>query len=44
MEEETDAEKIQAIRRRNALPISEEESRYLVHFHIEGVRALIGNE
>ena len=42
--EETDPEKIQAIRRRNIPPISEEGSKYLVHFHIEGVRPLIGNE
>ena len=42
--EETDPEKIKAIRRRNAPPISEEESKYLVHFHVEGVRPLIGNE
>ena len=42
--EETDPEKIQAIRRRNLPPISEEESKYLVHFHIEGVRPLIGVE
>ena len=44
MAEETDVEKIKAIRRHNALPISEQESRYLVHFHVEGVRPLIGNE
>jgi len=43
MGEETDVEKIKAIRRRSAPPISEEESKYLVHFHIEGVRPLIGN-
>ena len=42
--EETDPEKIKAIRRRAAPPISEEDSKYLVHFHIEGVRPLIGNE
>ncbi len=42
--EETDAEKIQAFRRRNAPPLSEEDSKYLVHFHIEGVRPLIGVE
>ena len=39
-----DPEKIKAIRRRNDLPISDEECKYLVHFHIEGVRPLIGNE
>jgi hypothetical protein len=42
--EETDAEKIKVIRRRTAPPIGEEESKFLVHFHIEGVRPLIGNE
>ena len=40
--EETDAEKIKAIRRQFAPPITEEESKYLVLFHIEGVRPLIG--
>ena len=43
-EEETDPEKFKAIRRRTAPPISEAESKYLVHFRIEGVRPLIGNE
>jgi hypothetical protein len=43
MEEETDPEKIKAIHRRTALEISEEDSKYLVHFRIEGVRPLIGN-
>jgi len=43
-EEEFDPEKIKAIRRSNNLPISDEECRFLVHFHIEGVRTLIGNE
>ena len=43
-EEESDPEKIKAIRRRNDLPISEEDCKYLVHFHIEEVRPLIGNE
>ena len=42
--EETDAEKIKAVRRLNAPPISEEESKYLVHFHVEGVRPLVGSE
>ena len=42
--EETDPEKIREVRRRYAPPISEEESKYLVHFHIEGVRPLLGNE
>jgi hypothetical protein len=44
MGEETDAERIRAIRRRCPLPMSEEERRFLVHFHIEGVRPLVGNE
>jgi len=44
MEEDTDPEKIKEVRRRSLLPISEEESKYLVHFHIEGVRPLIGTE
>ena len=35
--EEVDAEKIKAIRRRYNLPIGEEDCQYLVHFHIEGV-------
>ncbi len=43
MGEETDPEKIEAIRRRAALEIGEAESKFLVHFHIEGVRPLIGN-
>jgi hypothetical protein len=42
--EETDPERIKEVRRRYAPPISEEESKYLVHFHIEGVRPLLGNE
>ena len=41
--EETSPEKIKEVRRRYAPPISEEESQFLVHFHIEGVRPLIGN-
>ena len=38
--EEADSEKIKAIRRRIKieLPMSNEECKYLVHFHIEGVR------
>jgi hypothetical protein len=40
--EETDAEKIKAIRRRHDLPLTDEECKYLVHFHIEGDRPLIG--
>jgi len=42
--EETDPEKIQAVRHCNIPTISEEEGKYLVQFHIEGVRSLIGNE
>jgi hypothetical protein len=42
--EDTDPEKIREVRRRFAPPIGEEESKYLVHFHIEGVRPLLGNE
>jgi hypothetical protein len=42
-DEESDPEKIRAIRSRHDLPISEEDSKYLVHFHIEGVRPLLGN-
>ena len=42
--EETTPEKIKAIRRCTALGISEEDSKYLVHFRIEGVRPLLGNE
>ncbi len=43
--EETDSEKIKAIRDRTEmnLPLSGEECKYLVHFHIEGVRPLCGN-
>jgi hypothetical protein len=43
-EEEFDPEKIKAIRRQHNLPIGDEECRFLVHFHIEGVRPLLGNE
>jgi hypothetical protein len=42
--EQSDPEEINAIRRRSNPPISEQESRYLVHFHIDGVRPLIGVE
>ena len=44
LDEETDPAKIAAIRRRAALEISEAECKFLVHFHIEGVRPLIGNQ
>ena len=43
-EEETDPEKIKALSRRTTPKISEAESKYLVHFRIEGVRPLIGSE
>ena len=43
LDEEFDPEKIKAIRRQSNLPISDEECRFLVHFHIEGVRPLLGN-
>ena len=42
--EETAPEKIESICRSIDLGISEEEGKYLVHFHIEGIRPLIGNE
>ena len=44
--EETDPEKIKAIRRSNIPRISEEEgkTKYFVHFRIDGVRPLIGKE
>lgn len=45
VKEETDPEKIKAIRRRN-LPCKCEEgkTRFLVYFHLDGVRPLIGTE
>jgi hypothetical protein len=43
MREETAPDKINAIRRRSSPPISEEDCKYLVHFHIEGNRPLVGN-
>ena len=43
-EEEFDPEKIKELRRCHDLPISDEECKYLVEFHIEGVRPLIGSE
>ena len=36
-------EKAPVIRRRNDLPLSDEEHKYLAEFHIEDVRSLIGN-
>ena len=46
LREETDPDKISAIRRRTVPKISEEEgkTKYLVHFRIDGVRPLIGAE
>ncbi|TVS16406.1 MAG: pyridoxamine 5'-phosphate oxidase family protein [Planctomycetaceae bacterium] len=41
--EETDPEKIQAVHRGLSPPISQQESKYLVFFHIEGVRPLLGS-
>jgi len=40
--DESDLEEINEVRRHHAPPITEEESKYLVYFHIEGVRPLIG--
>ncbi len=37
-EEEFDPEKIKSLRNLNHLPIGDEECKYLVQFHIEGVR------
>ncbi len=42
--EETDPERIKAVRHRNISTISEKEGKYLVHFPIEGVRPLVGTE
>lgn len=41
-DQEGDPEKIKALRRRHDLPIGDEECKFLVHFHIEGVRPLLG--
>ena len=38
--QDTDLEEIKAARRHISPEISEEESKYLVHFHVEGVRPL----
>ena len=43
MDEDTDPEKIKSICRRTAVEISEAECKFLVHFHVEGVRPLMGN-
>ena len=43
-EEEFDPEKAKTLRSQNNLPIRDEECRFLVSFHIGGVRPLIGNE
>ena len=43
--EETDPDKIQALRRRNLPPECDEgatKKRFLVHFHVDGIRPLIG--
>ena len=40
---ESDVEKVKAVRRRYNLPITDEECRFLVQFHVEGVRPLLGN-
>ena len=42
--EDTDLEEIKVARLLNNPEISEEESKYLVHFHVEGVRPLIETE
>jgi hypothetical protein len=43
LREETDLEKIRAIRRRNLPPeCDEDQTRYLVYFRIDGIRPLIG--
>ena len=41
--EEATPDTIKALRHCTALGISEDESKYLVHFHVEGVRPLLGN-
>ena len=43
MGEEITPEMVKALRRCTALGLGEDEGKYLVHFHIEGVRPLIGN-
>ena len=42
--EESIPEELKATCRCTDIGISEEDCKYLVHFHIEGVRALLGNE
>ena len=44
IEEESDPEKIKEVRRHYSPPVAEDEGKYLVYFHIEGVRSLIGNK
>ena len=44
LEEETTPEKIKELCRCTAVGIKDEDAKYLVHFHIEGVRPLLGNE
>ncbi len=41
--EENTPEKIKALCRCTAPGVSEEDGKYPVHFHVEGVRPLIGN-
>jgi hypothetical protein len=41
--EENDPAKIASLRRLYDLPLSDDECKYLVHFHVEGVRPLIGS-
>ena len=43
MGEESDPAAIAAVRRHYAPPIRDEECKFLVQFHVEGVRPLIGN-
>ncbi len=43
IEEESDPEKIKEVRRHYSPPVAEEEGKYLVYFHVEGVRPLVGN-
>ncbi len=45
IKEETDPEKIKAVRRRKLPPeCDEEQMRFLVYFHIDGARPLVGDE
>jgi len=42
LREETDLEKIKALRRRSVPSVSDEGQKFLVHFRIDGVRPLVG--